>query len=211
MRVGFLLIMVLALAGCEKKQDVFAFDCVVFDEKVNANVAGASVTMMVQEAAGGFNPNYVTVGTTTTDANGRFYIEVEKGVYYSYRVQVSHSNHFTGTFDISPDDVPFSKAYTATLPVEPKAWVSVHLKNENASQTVSYKVVAETDACTECCPSNTTYYQGSMVDTTITCLVYGNQNVSITGSYVDIDGGIHQVAETTFAQAFDTTTVIIIY
>jgi hypothetical protein len=68
----FLTFLILTLFGCQKKSDVFMFDCVVFDEKVDAPVAGASVVMKVQNAAGGFNPVYVTVGTGTTMPMGGF-------------------------------------------------------------------------------------------------------------------------------------------
>lgn len=211
MRAFVFLSLVLMFAGCNKKTDVFMFDCVVFDQKVNAAVEGASVVMKVQNAAGGFNPTYVVVGSAVTDASGRFYIEVDKDVYYSYRVEVFHPNHFGGTFDINPDNVPFSTAYSATFNIEPKAWVATHLINQNSSQTVSFAVDAETDACTSCCSSTLKFIQGSAVDTVFTCLVYGEQQVQITGSYVDQNGGVHQVAESAFASAFDTTTVTIIY
>ncbi|MCF8459953.1 MAG: hypothetical protein K9G46_04465 [Flavobacteriales bacterium] len=207
----FLAFLILALSGCQKKSDVFMFDCVVFDEKVNAPVSGASIVMNVQNAAGGFNPVFVTVGTGTTDVNGRFYIEVEKNVYYSFRVEVSHSKHFNGTFDINPDNVPFSTAYSNTFVVEPKAWVSTHLINQNSSQTATFKVVAETNGCADCCQSTNTIVQGSAVDSIFTCQVFGEQQIAVNGNYADQNGGTHQIAQTAFATAFDTTVVTIIY
>ncbi|MCF8465635.1 MAG: pollen Ole e 1 allergen/extensin family protein [Flavobacteriales bacterium] len=206
-----LTVALLAFAGCEKKSDVFMFDCVVFDEKVDAPVAGASVVMKVQNAAGGFNPVYVTVGTGTTDANGRFYIEVEKNVYYSFRVEVSHSKHFDESFDINPDDVPFSTAYSTTFELEPKAWISTHLINQNSSQTATFKVVAASNGCADCCQSTNTIVQGSVVDSVFTCQVYGEQQIAVNGNYADVNGATHQIAESAFATAFDTTVVTIIY
>lgn len=201
----------IALSGCTKKTDVFSFDCVVFDEKVNAGVEGASVVMKVQNASGGFNPNYETVGSAVTDANGRFYIEVDKDIYYSFRVEVSHSTHFSKGFDISPDDVPFSTSYSSTFPVEPKSWVATHLVNENASQTVIFSVDAETDDCTQCCSGGNTILQGSAVDTTFICQVYGEQQVAVNGTYTDENGAVHEIAETAYVNAFDTVAVQITY
>ncbi len=187
------------------------FDCVVFDEKVNAPVAGASVVMKVQYAAGGFNPNYETVGSAVTDANGRFYIEVDKEVYYSFRVEVSHPQHFSGAFNVNPDDVPFSTAYSSTFNLEPKAWISTHVVNQNLSQTVTFAIDAETESCTQCCTGSSHILQGFSVDSTFVCLVYGEQDIQVNGTYVDENGGVHQIAQTAFAEAFDTTTVIINY
>ena len=207
----FLAILSLTFSSCDKKTDVFMFDCVVYDEKVDAPVSGASVVMKVQNAAGGFNPVYVTVGTATTDANGRFYIEVDKNVYYSFRVEVSHSKHFNGEFNINPDDVPFSTAYSTTFVVEPKAWVSTHLINQNSSQTAIFKVEAETNGCPDCCASTNTIVQGSSVDTVFTCQVFGEQQIMVNGTYTDQNGGTFQITETAYANAFDTTLVTIIY
>jgi hypothetical protein len=206
-----ILLLAILLGGCTKKTDVFSFDCVVFDQKVNAAVEGASVVMKVQHAAGGFNPNYETVGSTVTDANVRFYIEVDKEVYYSFRVEISHPTHFGQGFDISPNDVPFSTSYTSTFDLEPKSWVSTRLVNQNASQTVTFSVDAETDECVECCSGGNTILQGASIDTTFICQVYGEQQVGVNGTYVDENGGVHQIAETAFVNAFDTITVIIAY
>jgi hypothetical protein len=209
--IPILIFVIVAFTSCDKKTDVFMFDCIVFDEKVNAPVSGASVVMKVQNAAGGFNPVYVTVGTAITDANGRFYLEVGKKVYYSFRVEVTDSKHFSGTFDINPNDVPFSTAYSSTFLLEPKAWVSTHLINQNSSQTATFKVVAETNDCADCCQSTNTIVQGSAVDSVFTCQVFGEQQIQVNGNYADQNGGTHQIAETAFATAFDTTVVTIIY
>jgi len=209
--LSILAIILLILSGCTKKTDVFMFDCVVYDDKVGAGVSGASVIMKVQNAAGGFNPSYVTVGSAITDSNGRFYIEVDKGVYYSFRVEVTDSKHFNGTFDINPDNVPFSTAYSSTFNLEPKAWISTHLINQSSSQTATFKVVGETGTCADCCQSSSTIVQGNSVDSTFTCQVYGEQQIEVKGTYVDENGGINQILKTTFVAAFDTTVVTILY
>lgn len=211
MRTLLLLLLLTSILGCDKKTDVFMFDCVVYDEKVDAPVEGASVIMKVQYASGGFNPNFEVVGSAVTDATGRFYIEVDKNVYYSFRVEVSDSKHFMGTFDINPDNVPFSSAYASTFVLEPKAWVSTKLVNQNNSQTATYRVEAETGGCSDCCSSTNNTIQGISVDTTFTCQVYGEQQIEVNGNYVDENGSVFQIAETAFASAFDTTVVTIIY
>ena len=209
--VVVLSVLALVFAGCKKKTDYFSFDCVVYDQKINAAVEGASVVLKAQRADGGFNPNYDLLGSATTDSEGRFYIEVEKEVFFSYRVEVSHSQHFDGTFNINPDNVPFSTAYEATFNLEPKAWVSTHLQNQNLSQTATFAVEAETNVCTGCCTGGANIIQGTMVDTTFTCAVFGNQQVEVNGNYLDENGGVHQISETAFVQAFDTTVINIVY
>lgn len=199
------------LIGCDKKTDVFMFDCVVYDDRVDIPIANANVNLLVQRASGGFNPNFESIGTATTDASGRFYIEVDKEVFYAYRIDVSHPDHFDESFSINPDDVPFSTAYEETFVIDPKAWVATHLINQNASQTATFAVVADNGNCGQCCSGGNTIVQGSNVDSVFVCPVYGEQQVNIAGNYVDENGGVFQIAETAYATAFDTTTVTVVY
>ncbi|TNF24326.1 MAG: hypothetical protein EP314_07965 [Bacteroidetes bacterium] len=210
-QIGVMLLLAALWVGCEERTDVFSFDCVVYDQKVDAPVQGATVVMKVQLAAGGFNPNYQTVASAVTDANGRFYLEVEKDVYYSFRAEVTHPTHFSQGFNISPNDVPFSTSYSTTFNVEPKSWVSTRLINQNASQTVTFAIDAETANCTLCCSGSNTILQGADLDTTFTCQAYGEQNIAVNGTYVDENGGVHQIAETAYVNAFDTVMVTIVY
>jgi hypothetical protein len=212
MRIAFLILFAgVILSGCQKKSDVFMFDCNVYDERVGIPVAGAEVVMKVQRADGGFNPNFEEVGTGETDNEGRFYIEVDKDVFYSYQVEISHEQHFTKAFSINPDNVPFSSAYSETFVVEPKAWVATHLINQNFSSSATFKVVADNDECSACCTSGNTTVSGFPVDSVFVCPVYGEQQITVSGSYTDMNGGVHQIAETAYVQAFDTTTVTVVY
>lgn len=128
-----------------------------------------------------------------------------------HRVDISVADHFTESFSINRDDVPFSRAYEQTFVVEPKAWVATHLINQNASQTATFAVVADNGNCLECCSGGNTIIQGLAVDSVFICPVYGEQQVNIAGNYVDENGGVHQIAETAYVTAFDTTTVTVIY
>jgi len=212
MRFVAFLFLVVVFSGCTKpKTDHFMFDCVVFNEKINAVVEGVSVVMKVQSVSGGFNPNWETVGTAVTDGNGKFYIEVEKEVFYAYKVELSHSNHFYKEYEISPDDVPISHAYEATFNIEPKAWVSVRVQNQDISQTVTVAIDGNSENCSECCNGNSTIIQGWPVDSTLTCLMYGNEEAEVSGTFLDINGGVHVISETEVAVPFDTTIINVIY
>lgn len=205
-----LLIIVLA-TSCEKKPDDFVFDCTVFNNRNNTPVENATVKMFVQRIDGGFNTNYEQVGLTTTDASGQFIIEIEKDVFYSYRIDISHAGHFDKSFEINPDDVPFSTAYSETFEVFPKAWVATHLINQNFSSTATFAVQSDNEDCAECCSGGNTIVQGFPVDSVFVCPVIGEQQVTVSGSYVDMNGMVTQILETAFVQAFDTTTVTVIY
>ena len=211
MRTLLLLLGVVIMLGCEKKSDVFMFDCTVFNERINAPVEGANVVLSVQRVDGGFNPNFEEVGVATTDANGNFFIEVEKAVFYSFRLDVYHPTHFSESFSISPNNVPYSSAYSETFVVEPKAWVATHLINQNMSTTATFRVVADNGNCTECCSSNNTTIQGFNIDSVFVCPVIGEQEITVSGNYVDQNASVNQISETAYVEAFDTTIVTVVY
>lgn len=209
-RVLFL-ILIVAAAGCDTRTDFFAFDCTVFNQRLNQPVSDATVRIYVQPADGGFNSNYELVGTANTDATGKFYLEIDKDVFLSYRIDISHTGHFSKSYFISPDDVPFSHAYSETFDVEPKAWVATHLINQNFSSTATFSVDADNGSCSECCSGDNTTVQGFSIDTVFVCPVVGEQEVTVSGNYVDMNGTVNQILETAYVQAFDTTTVTVVY
>jgi hypothetical protein len=211
MRAIAIIVFIFLIAGCDKKPEDFVFECTVVNSRNSIAVANATVKMFVQRIDGGFNTNYEQVGITNTDASGNFVIEIEKDVFYSYRIDISHAEHFGRSFEINPDDVRFSTAYTETFEMYPKAWVATHLLNQNFSSTATFAIQSDNQDCNECCTGANTIVQGFPIDSVFICPVVGEQQVSIVGNYVDMNGGINQILETAFVQAFDTTTVTVVY
>jgi len=211
MRLLIWTLAVVLLSACEKRTDTFVFDCTVYDQRLDMPVPGASVVMWVQRVNGGFNPNFEQVGATVTDAEGRFHLEVEKEVVFSFRVDVSHPDHFSTSFSIDPDHVPFSTAYSETFDLAPKAWVATHLVNQNMSTTATFKILSDNGDCTECCAADNHIVQGFPIDSLLVCPVYGEQEVTVSGTYVDQNGAVHQILRSAYVHAFDTTTVTVVY
>jgi hypothetical protein len=210
MKRFWILPLLLLASACTKKTDVFVFDCTVYDDKLAAPVANATVVMKVQRIDNGFNPNFETIGTATTDAQGRFVIEVDKEVFYSIKLDVSHPEHFSTRFDIDPDDVPFSTAYQEKLVLEPKCWLATHLVNQNQALSVTIANNGETADCVDCCPeSSTIAFPPS--DTTVYCMLYAGQQVLITGNYTDSNGAPHPIVQTVTTDPLDTTVVTVLF
>jgi len=211
MRIVLAFLMIVLATSCEKNPSDFVFDCTVFNNRNNTPVENATVKMFVQRVDGGFNTSYEQVGSTTTDASGKFVIEIEKDVFYSYRVDIWHPDHFGRSIEINPDDVPFSTAYSETFDVYPKAWIATHLINQNFSSTATFAVQSDNEDCSECCSGSNTIVQGFSVDSVFVCPVYGEQQITVSGNYVDMNGSVNQILETAYVQAFDTTTVTVVY
>jgi hypothetical protein len=103
------------LAGCSTSTEFFVFDCVIQNALNNAPLEGAAIVLQGQRVTGGsFNPNFQTLGTATTDANGHFVLEVDKELFNAYRLNISLPQYFNTSVAISPDDVPLVRP-TPTL------------------------------------------------------------------------------------------------
>lgn len=175
--------------SCSKVTDTFVFDCTVVSASDGQPVADAIAVISGRSVSGGsFNPNFQTLGTATTDAQGRFRIEVDKAVYSAFRIALSHPTHFTRAVTINPDDVPISEPYANTFSLEQHAWVFVHVLNQNASLAIDVTIDAPSDGCTACCEQLLISKQGEVFDTTVACSAYGARTVMLSGSFINNAG-----------------------
>jgi len=211
-RLYLIILCLFAAASCSEPSDVFVFEGEVLSTNEGAPLADVSVTLSGQRISGGaFNPNFQTLGTDVTDAQGRFRIEAEKAVFNAFRMACTHPSHFAGVFAISPDDVPFSNPHFRTYTLEPKAWVRTSIRNINASQRIDLTVNAPSDGCAECCTQLRIIREGEVFDTTFTCLAYGAQPISHTGNFRNSNGGTVIISQQQQTIAHDTVHIEITY
>lgn len=205
MRTLLVAFLLTALAGCSTSTDVFTFDCAVKSTQDDGPLAGVAVVLKGQRISGGsFNPNYQTLGTATTDGDGRFVITVDKDVFNAYSLQLAHPQHFATAFAISPDDVPYTTPYSNTFALRPKSWVTTRVVNTQASQRIDLTVNGPSDGCDACCDAVRLVHDGEVFDTTFTCQMYGAELLSLTGNYRNMDGATVIISEQHATVAFDT-------
>jgi hypothetical protein len=209
--VLFAVALLLLGTGCDEPSETFVFACRVTTAQ-GQPLEAVEVVLSAQRISGSsFNPNFQTLGTALTDAQGWFTIEVDKAVYTAFRIAAVHPSHFPGTFPISPDDVPISGAFERTFALQPKAWVRTRLLNANASQRIDVTVDAPSDGCDLCCAQLRIIREGEVFDTTFTCLAFGGSTVVHSGNYRNIDGATVIIAQERTTLAYDTVSVEITY
>ncbi len=193
------------LAGCSTSTEFFVFDCVIQNALNNAPLEGAAIVLQGQRVTGGsFNPNFQTLGTAATDANGHFVLEVDKELFNAYRLNISLPQYVNTSVAISPDDVPLSTAYTNTFRLEPEAWVSTRIRNTSESQHIDVTINGSSDNSEESCNSLHVIHEGTVFDTTLVCRMYGNRLVTTTGNYRNSDGQTIIISNQYTSVAFDT-------
>jgi len=204
--------MLSVLASCREEAKEYAFEGMVTVSGDGVPLEGVAVTLRGQRLSGtSFNPNFQTLATDVTGADGRFHLSVEKTLFQSFRISLEHPSHFTLVRDISPDDVPISTPHTGIYPMEPLAWVRTRLLNANASQRIDVTVNAPSSGCDGCCDQLRVIYEGEVFDTTFTCLAYGGGTVTHTGNYRSAGGTVTLIDLQEATLAYDTLDVQITY
>jgi hypothetical protein len=212
MKRAFLFILLFTFGGCASSTDVFVFDCVIQNALNNAPLEGVAIVLQGQRVTGGsFNPNFQTLGTATTDANGHFVLEVDKELFNAYRLNISLPQYFNKSVAISPDDVPLSTAYTNTFSLEPEAWVSTRIRNTSESQHLDVTINGSSDNSEESCNALHVIHEGTVFDTTLVCRMYGNRLVATTGNYRNSDGQTIIISNQYTSVAFDTLHINLTY
>lgn len=203
---------VLWAVSCSEPSSTFEFEGVVVAGQGGMPLSGVMVQLSGQRLTGSsLNPNFQPLGSAVTDAQGRFQLSVDKAVFQAFRLSCSHPSHFTGTFSINPDDVPFDSPYADTYPLQPLAWVRTRILNVNASQRIDVTVHAPSSGCADCCQQLRIIREGEVYDTTFTCRAYGGVAVTHSGNYRNSDGATVIIGQQLTTVAYDTVTVQIGY
>ena len=200
------------LFSCGEETKDFAFEGNVTVSGSGVPLDGVAVTLRGQRLTGtSFNPNFQTLDTDMTDADGRFSLSVEKALFQSFRITLDHPSHFVTVRDISPDDVPISTAHTGSYQMEPLAWVQTRLRNINASQRIDVTINAPSNGCPDCCDQLRIVREGEVFDTTLSCLAFGGGQVTHKGNYRNAGGTVTLIDLEGASVAYDTLFVEITY
>ena len=211
-RLLLLILCCAALTGCRKTQDFFEFDLTVVDQKGNA-VSNARVSSFIRPASGGAQGNYEPSQTGVTSAEGSINIKIDKQVAYGFRFDVSASNHFSQSHEISADDVPVTSAYKGELFLNSQSWFRLNVLNSSGALAVFWNYEIESAECSSCCFNQASDHviSGLDVDTTMICTLYGNQHFILEGRYTDQNVIVHPFSHSLVAPAGDTLIFDLVY
>lgn len=199
-------------AGCQKTQDYFEFDLTIVDQNGN-KVESATVEGYARPAGSGGIGSYELRETAITDASGKVNIRIDKETVFGFRFDITAENHFATNHIILADEVPVTSAYEADLSIQSQSWFKINIENTSGAIAVFWNYDTEAPDCNTCCKeANSTYLlQGSNVDTSFLCTLYGDQSFTLDGSYTDDQIVVHPFSHDLFAPAGDTLVYDLIY
>lgn len=170
----------LALLSCKKEEKSnLTIEGRVVDPNSGNAVGGVTVDLKAQEVSGGtFNSNFVTIATRQTASDGRYNFNFERSNASAYRLEFNKANYFEEVIDINPDNLSADQSNTYDVEINAMAWYSIHITNSNpfdGNDSLIYQLTEGNINCSNpCCSGDLKYFEGTTVDTTLTCLLYGS-------------------------------------
>ena len=120
--------MLLLACGCEKELDHTIAEGQVVDAVTGKPVAGAAVAVMEKENWN-FSGGYKQIVTTYADGDGRYSLSFNTRDDYNYSLAgVKEGSYFTSSDYVS---VKKNRKNKVNVPLTPKAWLKMHIKNVN--------------------------------------------------------------------------------
>lgn len=178
-----ILLMCIAGAGCEKKQNTISIRGNVFDPMQNIAVANALVTISSSKITSGvYNSSYQDISITTTDASGNFSLDFTEEKSAGYRFYIRKEKYFDYTVDISANDITHEQTYTPNFNLYTVAYLKLEVKNTNpydSADFISYRFTTGFLECYQCCTNTMFKGYGKTYDTIMKCKTYGNNTVSL--------------------------------
>lgn len=205
----------LALAGtaCRKGNDIsLVIEGNVLDYRNDWGVSGVNVRLDEQVIEGGtLTSAFGTVTNVTTDADGFFRIEFPRKNALKYRLRLTKDGYFGDEVEINPDDINPEDPYSTQLTLIPEAEIEVTLRNANPESASDFMRFRKLNAFFECacCTNDFVNCYGNAVDTTFTCTLYGDYQ--LTYIYTVYRSEVTEVVDSIFCPAFHTTQLTIEY
>lgn len=208
-----LMIALLLLGSCKKDPDMIEVRGTIVENYVGGNIGSASVVIQGKGVNTGiYSTGFTDLATTTSNADGSFFLEFEKKPYSEYRIIVSKSNYFPELVNVSSSEIDGS-SYNGQIKLNAVAALHFVIKNVNptsADDYINLVITQQPAVCSDCCPTSQINLPGISVDTSFYCTTHGNHKVLLVKTVKHAGAPVITV-DTIAAQAFQTKEVLINY
>jgi hypothetical protein len=159
---AILIMVIVAIAGCNKDDDRIRIEGTVTDAVQGIPVSGAEVILSGKLIQGGtFNPDPSVIVTAVTDAAGAFQIDILQVKASDFVLSVNKKQYFIQTEELTIQEISSGKKYTNQWALHPEGWIRLRVQNTqpgDASDLITWRILSDNPDCSDCC--NSTYIQG---------------------------------------------------
>lgn len=207
----FMGVLALLFLGCKKDDPTQQFEGRVQRGNTGGGLSGVQVQAQTQELGNGvFNSDYSTIGSTTTDGSGGYSIPFEVATYASLRLQFSKSQYHTRWVNVDPAYFEQNSSYTKNIYLYPQASVTLHISDGAPTYNAIQFRYKDTDFECTCCNDSWKVIEVPNVDTTFSCMVYGDQMVYYEYRWISANTDT-LLQDSVYCPAFTTQNIAITY
>ncbi len=200
-------------ASCRKTDDIeLTIRGVITDYRNDAGVGGVTVRLDEQALQSGtVSSAFTNAGQTVTASDGSFELVFPRENALLYRITLTKEGYFNRQTEVNPDNVRPNAPYDFEEIIIPRATLVMKITNENPQSEDDLMRFRKLNALFDCVCCNNEFidFHGAAVDTTLTCELYGDHNLTYTYTVYRLEDT--QVVDSVFCPAFHTTELVIGY
>jgi len=182
-----IIISILILFACKKKDESYIISGYVTNPELNIAVSQMQVSLWGTKISNGTVQNQQEkLGSTTTDAAGHFEFKFNKAVYSALKIVFDKNDYFNLEQSINPNNLKPGENYNLTIQAHRIAWLKTIVKNVGSQYNddkLSYKLSLPYSDCSTCCTTQQKIFTGTTIDTTWICPVYAGSKIAIQWIY----------------------------
>lgn len=206
----------LVFSACKKEEKIITLriEGHITDPNLGSSLGGVRVAISANEVSSGiWNNAFSEIAHCTTESDGLFSFAFEQINAGEFRVDFEKPGYFEQQNIINPDAFSPENPHYDDYEMYSEAWFKIDIVNVNpfdAGDYILYKQLRGTGNCSSCCTATQHQLFGENIDTTFTCLLYGDQWV--TYDYIVFkDNQANSFSDSVFAVRNDTTSVVLQY
>jgi hypothetical protein len=177
-RCHFTLFVCLLFAACKKDDNNYPFSGLVQRGNQGSSLADVSVSIQHQPVINGvFNSDYSTLTNTHTNADGQYTLAVEAADYASLRLLFMKQGYHKRTIDVDPAAIEQGNGYTQNVWLYPQSTIHLHITDGKSTYNQLLMRYKNVNFDCVCCDDEWKSFSQPLIDTTLSCMVYGDQFV----------------------------------
>ncbi|MBK7129371.1 MAG: hypothetical protein IPM74_07335 [Crocinitomicaceae bacterium] len=203
-------LLILSATSCKKDPIQYTFSGTV-TESANGNALSNVAVEVLQRTYNGSvaSAYFNSAASTTTASDGTWEVSFDREKVFEFKIEIVEDGYFELSEIISSSDVSTDETEVVNYALEPKSWLSFHLKNFGGLPTDEFTMIYYNfrEGCDGCSTNDYHYFIGE-VDTTFQILTTGG--VYAKYAYKN-PGGVVYITDSVYMPPLDTVGVTINY
>ena len=175
----FSMVFILTNYSCKKKDgNELLISGLVRIGQTGATLDGVTVTLEKKSIQGGtYSAAFTMAATGLTDGAGQFELNFPRENFSELRIAISKQGFLTRYYSISPESITPESPLRLMLEIFEKSEVTLNVRSTppfDAGDKLNFTFIKTEFDC-NCCKSGWQTFDSVNLDTTLSCLVYGNR------------------------------------